>query len=168
MSGKVIQTLSMIVAMDSASGIGYKNTLPWSLQEDLAHFKNTTLGFPMIMGRNTHQSIGRALPGRRNIVITSRESLKDDRIELAKTIEAAFLLATMNNEPSAFVIGGASIYNQAMPYVDRLIVTKIHATFQCDTFFPFINPSEWELVDSSDHVGAEENVPYSILHYKRR
>ncbi|MDB5838298.1 MAG: Dihydrofolate reductase, partial [Herminiimonas sp.] len=113
--------LAIVVAVDSRNGIGLANTLPWRLPEDLAHFKRTTTGHPIIMGRKTFDSIGRALPNRRNIVITRNPSWRHDGVETAASLAGA---AAMVAGTDAFIIGGAQIYADALARTDRLIVTE--------------------------------------------
>src|SRR5476649_707740 len=114
--------LTIIVATDQQGGIGINNTLPWRLPEDLAHFKRLTSGHPIIMGRKTFDSIGRALPNRRNIVITRNLDWRHEGIESAGSLDAAIALT---GEEEAFIIGGAKIYADALPRADKLIVTEI-------------------------------------------
>src|ERR1019366_8458389 len=118
--------LTIIVATDAQRGIGINNTLPWRLPEDLAHFKRTTSGHPIIMGRKTFDSIGRALPNRRNIVITRNPDWRREGIESAGSLNIAMALA---GEEEAFIIGGAKIYAEALPRADKLIVTEIAKRF---------------------------------------
>ncbi|UUZ49074.1 dihydrofolate reductase [Massilia sp. B-10] len=124
--------LTLIVAMDRQRGIGIDNKLPWHLPEDLAHFKRLTSGHPIIMGRKTFDSIGRALPNRRNIVITRNPAWRHDGVEAVTSLEAA--LALVGDTP-AFIIGGAQIFAASMDLAERLIITEIDHNFACDTFF---------------------------------
>lgn len=158
-------SISIIVATDSHNGIGIKNTLPWHLPEDLAHFKQTTLKHPIIMGRKTFDSIGRPLPGRRNIVITRNPEWQHEGVETALSLEEAIDLAQGTH---AFIIGGAQIYAQALPLADRLIITRIDKQFDCDAFFPDISPDTWlELVRETHHSDAND-FNYAFLTYIRR
>jgi dihydrofolate reductase len=134
--------ISLIVAMDRKRGIGIANHLPWRLPEDLAHFKRTTTGHAIIMGRKTFDSIGRPLPGRRNIVVTRNPGWKKEGVLTAATPEQACALA--QDEQEAFIIGGAELFIQTMALVDRMIVTEIAAEFDCDTFFPEVDPAAWQ------------------------
>src|SRR5438067_9831623 len=117
------QHITLVVAMDANRGIGIDNKLPWHLPEDLAHFKRVTLGHPIIMGRKTWDSIGRPLPGRRNIVITRNPQWHADGTERASSLTSALDLA--RNESKVFVIGGGEIYAQALPLADELVLTEI-------------------------------------------
>src|SRR3954469_18544425 len=118
--------LTIGVATDSRGGIGINNTLPWRLPEDLAHFKRTTTGHPIIMGRKTFDSIGRPLPNRRNIVITRNPAWRHDHVDSATSLADAAALAD-GSEP--FVIGGAQIFAEALPLSQKMIVTEIAKAF---------------------------------------
>lgn len=157
--------LTIVVAIDSQRGIGVKNALPWHLPEDLAHFKKTTTGHPIIMGRKTFDSIGRPLPNRRNIVITRNREWKHEGVDAVTSLEAAIALA---GNADAFVIGGAQIFIEALPRVDRLIVTEIEKTFNCDTFFPQIDADHWQEVARERHQSAKTGLPYAYVTYQRR
>ncbi|OGB23212.1 MAG: diacylglycerol kinase [Burkholderiales bacterium RIFCSPLOWO2_02_FULL_57_36] len=157
--------LSIVVAIDSQRGIGANNTLPWHLPEDLAHFKRTTSGHPIIMGRKTFDSIGRPLPNRRNIVITRNAHWAHDGVDTAASLDAAIELA---GDAEAFVIGGAQIFIEALPRVDKLIVTEIAATFDCDTFFSPIDPEQWEEISREPHQSEKTGLHYAFVTYQRR
>ncbi len=115
--------------------------MPWHLPEDLAHFKRTTLGHPVIMGRRTWESIGRPLPGRRNIVVSRTPGFRPPGAEAASSLEDAWRAAAGSDE--AFVIGGAQLYAQALPQADRIYLTDIVAEVPGDTFFPDLEPGRW-------------------------
>lgn len=156
--------LSIIVATDKKRGIGINNQLPWHLPEDLAHFKNTTSGHPIIMGRKTYDSIGRPLPKRRNIVISRNSEWNQNGVEIVHSIEQALALL---NEEQAFVIGGAQIYQQALPLAERLIVTEIQAEYACDAFFPSIDPQVWEESSRQSFISSN-NLAYDIVIYLKK
>lgn len=156
--------LAIVVAVDSRNGIGLANTLPWRLPEDLAHFKRTTTGHPIIMGRKTFDSIGRALPNRRNIVITRNPSWRHDGVETAASLAGA---AAMVAGTDAFIIGGAQIYADALARTDRLIVTEIDKAFDCDAFFPAIDPQQWKEMARERHHSAESGFDYAFVTYER-
>jgi dihydrofolate reductase len=156
--------LTIIVATDINRGIGINNTLPWHLPEDLAHFKRLTSGHPIIMGRKTFDSIGRPLPNRRNIVISRNAGWGHDGAERVGSLEEALALVAGGSE--AFVIGGAQVFEQAMPLVDKLVVTRIGRAFECDTFFPALAEGEWQEVAREDHVSAA-GLPYAFITYAR-
>jgi dihydrofolate reductase len=157
--------LTIVVAVDNQGGIGVNNTLPWHLPEDLAHFKQTTSGHPIIMGRKTFDSIGRPLPNRRNIVITRNQEWKHEGVDATTSLDAAVALA---GNTEAFIIGGAQIFIEALPRVDRLIVTEIDKTFDCDTFFPQIDLNQWQEVAREQHQSAKAGLPYAFVTFERR
>ena len=126
--------ISLIAAVDRQGGIGKNNQLLVRLPEDLRHFKRTTLGCPLIMGRKTWDSIGRPLPGRRSIVLTRDPAWHAAGAEPAASLDAALALA--GDAPKVFVMGGAEIYAQALPFAHELVLTEIDATFEADIFFP--------------------------------
>ena len=157
-------TLTLIVATDRHNGIGIRNTLPWRLPEDLAFFKRTTTGHPIIMGRKTFDSIGRALPNRRNIVVTRNADWSHAGVEAVSSLQQAAVLA---GDGEAFVIGGAQIYVEALPLAARLIVTEIGADFECDAFFPLINKNEWKELSRERYTSTNEQLSYAIVTYVR-
>jgi dihydrofolate reductase len=156
--------LTIIVATDSSNGIGINNTLPWHLPEDLAHFKRLTSGHPIIMGRKTFDSIGRPLPNRRNIVITRNAAWQHDGVESAASLQDA--LAIVSGVTDAFVIGGGQIFEQALPLVGKLVITRIAQTYACDAFFPELPAGEWQEVAREEHVSAA-GLPYAFITYTR-
>lgn len=155
--------ITLIVAMDAARGIGIDNRLPWHLPEDLAHFKRVTLGHPIIMGRKTFDSIGRPLPKRRNVVVTRNPAWSHEGVEHAGGLPEA--VALVGSAP-AFIIGGAQVFAEAMPLADRMIVTEIAQTFDCDTFFPPIDPAEWREAARERHQ-ADSGLAFDIVTYER-
>ena len=157
--------LSIIVATDKRGGIGINNQLPWHLPEDLQHFKNTTSGFPIIMGRKTYDSIGRPLPKRRNIVISRNSEWNQAGVETVNSLQQAVHLL---QGAEAFVIGGAQIYSQALEYADRLIVTEIQAEYQCDAFFPEIAPHLWHESSREHYHSNNGNLAYDIVIYLKK
>jgi dihydrofolate reductase len=127
-------TLSLIAIVARDGGIGYNNELLWHLSEDLKHFKRTTLGCPVIMGRKTWDSIGRPLPGRRNIVVSRNPAWSASGAEAVADLQSALKLVP--DAPKVFVIGGAQLYAAAMPLADELVLTEVDAQAAADTFFP--------------------------------
>jgi dihydrofolate reductase len=156
--------LTIVVAIDAQRGIGTNNTLPWHLPEDLAHFKRTTTGHPIIMGRKTFDSIGRPLPNRRNIVVTRSPDWRHDGVEAVTSLDAAIALV---RDVPACIIGGAQIFNEALPRVDRLVVTEIAKTFDCDTFFPVIDSAQWTEVARETHHSDAGGFDYAFVTYQR-
>lgn len=156
--------LTIIVATDASNGIGINNTLPWHLPEDLAHFKRLTSGHPIIMGRKTFDSIGRPLPNRRNIVISRNAEWGHDGVERVGSLEEARALVA--GVEQAFVIGGAQVYQQALPLVDKLVITRIGRTYECDAFFPALPDGEWQETGREEHVSAA-GLPYAFISFTR-
>ncbi len=157
--------ISLIVAMDRKRGIGIANQLPWKLPEDLAHFKRTTTGHAIIMGRKTFDSIGRPLPGRRSIVVTRNPDWRHEGTQVAATPEQACALA--RHEQEAFIIGGAEIFEQTIALADRMIVTEIDAEFDCDTFFPQVDQASWQETGRESLHSAASGLDFAIVTYDR-
>ena len=158
-------SLTLIVAIDRNNGIGINNTLPWRLPEDLAFFKKTTTGHPIIMGRKTFDSIGRPLPNRRNIVLTRNAGWSHEGVERAGSLDDA---AKMAGDGEVFVIGGAQVYVDAIRIADKLVVTEIDADYACDAFFPAIDPAAWQEVARERHHSDSNGWDYSFVIYQRR
>jgi dihydrofolate reductase len=154
--------LTLVVAMDAARGIGIDNRLPWHLPQDLAHFKRVTLERPIVMGRKTFDSIGRPLPRRRNIVVTRNPDWSHEGVDVARSLEQA--IAMLNGE-AASIIGGAQVFAQAMDVADRMIVTHIDKVYDCDTFFPAIDPTLWRI--SAREAQHADGVDFSFVTYER-
>jgi dihydrofolate reductase len=157
--------LTLVVAIDAEHGIGVDNRLPWHLPADLAHFKRVTLGKPVVMGRKTFDSIGRPLPGRRNIVITRNAGWSHAGVETAGSLEAALELL---GDDAASIIGGAQVFDQAMALAERMIVTEIDHVYPCDTFFPPIDPAVWREAARETHSPEADGVAYAFVTYERR
>jgi dihydrofolate reductase len=157
--------LSLIVAMDRRRLIGRDNALPWRLPEDLRHFKATTLGKPIIMGRKTWESLGRPLPGRRNILVSRNPAYAAEGAEVAASLPAALQLA--QDEEEVFVIGGSELYRQALPLAHRLYLTEIDAAFEGDAWFPEFSADEWLETSREPQVGAD-GLPFAFVLYERR
>ena len=157
--------LTLVVARARNGTIGRNNALPWRLPEDLAHFKRTTLGAPIIMGRKTWDSIGRPLPGRRNIVVSRNTALKLEGAEVVGSLEAAQLLCI--GAEQVFLIGGAQLYAEALPSADRLVVTEIDADVEGDAFFPAIDPTQWIETSREIHHSEANGFDYAFVTYDR-
>lgn len=140
--------LSIIVAMDENGCIGLNNQLPWRLSADLRRFKALTMGHHLIMGRKTYESIGRPLPGRTSIVITRQESFNAPGCITSHSFTTALTIAENAGENEAFIIGGAQVFNQALPIADKIYLTLIHASYDCDVHFPPFDQSAWTKVDT--------------------
>ncbi len=158
--------ISIVVAMAANGVIGQDNELPWHLPADLKHFKQTTMGKPILMGRKTWESIGRPLPGRTNIVITRDSSYYAAGCIVVDSIEAAISAAGEQDE--VMVIGGAELYRQVLPYADTIYLTRIHERFEGDTRFPEIPDTEWQQLERVDHEADEINPhAYSFIRLER-
>jgi dihydrofolate reductase len=146
--------VSLIVAMDRQRVIGHQGRLPWHLPEDLKRFKALTMGHAMIMGRKTHESIGRLLPGRRSIIVTRQRDYTVPGALVVHSIEEA--LKACAGEDEVFVIGGAEIYREAMPLADRIYLTQINADHPGDTLFPEISSHAWRETKREKSAAAGE------------
>lgn len=158
--------LSLIVAMDKNRVIGYQNQLPWHLSADLRHFKAVTMGKPIIMGRKTFDSIGRTLPGRRNIIITRNRKYNAEGADIFYSLEEA--LNAVQDIEEIMIIGGATIFNEALPIASRIYLTHIDYAFLGDTFFPEITKHQWDEVSREDHSADDNNrYDYSFVTLER-
>ncbi|MGE6259114.1 dihydrofolate reductase [Heyndrickxia sporothermodurans] len=158
--------VSLIVAMDLNRVIGNKNDLPWRLPKDWQYLKETTMGHPLIMGRKNFDSIGKPLPGRRNIVLTRDQTFLINGCEIAHSIEEVFHLC--KTEEEIFIFGGEQIYKLFLPYVQKMYITKIHHEFKGDTFFPIIHFDEWNEIYKKNGITDKENpFIYSFHIYER-
>lgn len=159
--------LSLIVARARNGAIGLEGKMPWHLPQDLAHFKRTTLGHPIIMGRKTWESIGRPLPGRHNLVVTRNAAYPATGAEVVTSLEQA--LARVAALDEVFVIGGGELYALAMPLAQRLVVTEIDAEFAGDAFFPTPAAGEWQETARENHPpSAEQPLGYAFVTYERK
>lgn len=159
--------LSLIAALAKNRVIGIENRLPWKLPEDLAHFKALTLGHPILMGRKTFESLGRPLPGRRNIVITRNVNYQPAGCEIATSIPAAIDLCTDTDE--IFFIGGAALYTQVLPLVDRLYLTEVQTEAQGDAWFPEFDQSAFREISREAHTGEKgDRLRFNFVVYERK
>lgn len=158
------RTLSLIAAVARNGAIGKDNALLWRLPEDLKFFKLTTLGCPVVMGRKTWDSIGRPLPGRRNIVITRNTAWQAEGAEVFHDLASA--LAATADAPKVFVIGGGELYAQALPLADELVLTEVDADFDGDTFFPDWERSAFTEVSRETHT-ADAGWAYHFVVRRR-
>ena len=141
---------NIIVAISDNNAIGRNNELLWHISADMKFFRRQTLGWPVIMGRKTFESIGRALPGRANIVI-SRGFTTGEDVEVVGSLQDAFAIAESTNLEKCFVMGGGQIYSQALAQADRLVVTHVHTVIEdADTYFPPIDPAQWQVSSRSE------------------
>lgn len=159
--------LSIIVAVGENNVIGKDNQLIWHLPRDMKHFKETTTGHYIIMGRKTYESNGRPLPNRTNVILTRDKGYNAEGCIVVHSLEEAINLA--KNDPEPFIIGGGVIYEIAMPLVDRIYLTQIHHKFNGDTFFPEINMGEWIEVEKRVFKPDEKNkYPFTIFTLDRK
>ena len=147
--------LSIIVAMDDNQLIGKDNALPWHLPADLGYFKKTTTGKTVLMGRKTYESIGFALPIRRNVVVSRNSDFSAAGCEVVSSIEAALELAKEDDE--VMIMGGASFYEQLLPSVERLYITQIEGTYAGDAYFPNFNRDDFVESFRQSHEPDEKN-----------
>jgi dihydrofolate reductase len=150
--------ISFIVAMDKNQVIGKDNELPWHLPADLAYFKRITMGNPIIMGRKTHESIGRALPGRKNIIVTRNLDYQSSTCTVLNHLEDVEKLEKESDE-ELFVIGGAEVFKELLSIADRLYVTHINHEFEGDTYFPVVNWENWKVLYQEKGIKDDKN-PY--------
>ena len=164
MSGDV--KIAIVVAMAENRVIGLDNRLPWHLPADLRHFRQVTVGKPVLMGRKTHESIGRPLPERTNIVVTRDRCYEAPGCVVVHSIESAIKEAGGHEE--VMVIGGTDFYRQLLPKADRLYLTLVHAAFEGDARFPELDECEWREVERTDCAPDEKNPwPYSFIRLER-
>jgi dihydrofolate reductase len=158
--------ISLIAAVSKNNVIGNDNKLLWHLPADLKHFKEITSDHTVIMGRKTYESIGKALPKRRNIVVTRQEDFVAEGCEVFHHLQAA--IDTCLNEDEVFIIGGGEIYNQAIYAADKIYLTRIYTIIEGDTRFPEFSFSEWKLIQYIRHHADEKNkYEYSFSEYER-
>ena len=160
--------ISLIVAMASNQAIGLNNQMPWHLSADLKRFKQITMGHPILMGRLTFEAIGRPLPGRTNIVVSRNPAYHADGCIVADSLEAA-VRAGCRLSDQIFVIGGAILYEAALPLAETLYITQINRAFEGDTFFPVFNRSHWVEEEREDVADdGQAGFGYSFLKYEKK
>jgi len=161
-------TVSLIWAMADNRVIGIENRLPWKLPADMKWFRSQTMGKPIVMGRLTFESFGaKPLPGRRNLIVSRNPDYRAEGAEVFDSLEAALAAAAEDEE--VMVIGGASLYAQALPHADRLYMTLVHTALEGDAHFPDVDMAQWQEVERTDSVADEKNpYPYSFVILQRR
>ncbi|MBK8065962.1 MAG: dihydrofolate reductase [Betaproteobacteria bacterium] len=164
-SGAGRPRVAMIAAVAANGVIGAGNRMPWHLPEDLRHFKAATLGHPVIMGRKTWESIGRPLPGRRNVVVSRQRDLQLQGAQLAASLHDA--LARCADVDEVFVIGGGELYREALPLASRIVLTEIAQAFDGDTRFPALDPGAWRETTRQAQTSAE-GLRFDFVEYERR
>lgn len=156
--------ISLVVAYSDNRAIGRDNALPWRLKADLAHFKRTTMGSPILMGRNTWDSLGRPLPGRRNLVISRNPALEAGGATVHASLRDA--INACGDAATVFIIGGAQIYAQALPMADEIIATEVHTQTDGDAFFPPL-PAGWKEIERQPQP-PENGLDFDFVVYRRR
>lgn len=157
--------ISIIVAIAENNVIGINNQLIWHLPNDLKRFKEITMGHHMIMGRKTWESIGRALPGRTTIVVTRNKDFKPQGALVAHSLEDALEMAKADNE--IFVVGGGELYRQALPLANKFYLTRVHQSYEGDTFFPEIDMNQWVEVYSQEGEPAQDGPRFTYINLER-
>ena len=160
--------ITIIAAIGNHNELGKDNDLIWHLPADLKRFKKITTGHTIIMGRNTFESIGKPLPNRRSVIITRNLDYHQEGCTVVHSLEEALQL--ISQEEKAFIIGGAQIYKEAMQkgIAHQLDITKVHAHFEADVFFPEINSQDWKLISEETFTPDEKNTyHYSFLKYQK-
>lgn len=158
--------ISLIVAHDPNRVIGFENKMPWHIPGDLAYFKKITMGKAMVMGRKTFESIGRVLPGRKNIIVTRNDEYQVDGAEVVTDLVKAIEIASEHHE-EVMVIGGEQIFRAILPKADRLYITLIQQNFEGDTYFPPYG-DEWVLIETTEDMQTADGITYVYLVYERR
>ncbi|MCK5876893.1 MAG: dihydrofolate reductase [Candidatus Marithrix sp.] len=165
--GIPIKMLTLCVATDENGLIGKDNDLPWHLPADLKNFRAITMGKPIVMGHKTYKSIGHPLSGRTNIIISHNPNLIIAGCQVLNSLDAVLKLSQSHAE--TVVIGGMTIYKMLLPYVQKMYVTKIHAKFTGNTYFPDYAAEQWQEIERQDHLANEKNkYSYSFLILARK
>ena len=160
--------ISIVAALDDDMGIGKAGGLPWRLSADMRRFKTLTMGHTLIMGRKTWESIGKALPGRISMVVTRSLKYSAAGAEVFTSLENALETAERQGETETFVIGGAQIFELALPLADRMYLTRVHARLDCDVLFPKYREEHWLEIERQDLLANEDNnYPTTYLILKR-
>jgi dihydrofolate reductase len=161
--------MTIVVAIAANGVIGRDGGLPWRLPSDLAHFKRLTMGHTLVMGRRTWESIGRALPGRRTIVVSRRGALElPDGVDHASSLDDAVGLARGRGESELFLVGGASLYQEGLGLADRMVITWVDDSVEGDVHFPAVGWGEWrELGRVAPPADPRDEHPYVVVEYER-
>ena len=160
--------LSLIAALDRGFAIGKDNTLPWQLPADLKRFKTLTLGKPLLMGRRTAESLGRALPGRRNLVLTRSGRVPFEGMQAVASLDGALQLANEDQASELCVIGGGEVFAMTLPIATRMHLTWVDTVVDgADAFFPRIDPAQWEVVAREAHAAdATHALAFEFVDYE--
>lgn len=159
--------LCIVVAASTNDVIGSDGSLPWRLPEDLKHFKQITMGKAIVMGRKTYESIGHALPGRRNVIMSRQPGYSADNCEIVSSAEEA--LELLQNEGEVMIIGGGSLYRQFLPQTGRIYLTRVDAEIEGDTYFPALDMDQWRVVQrESFPVTDDRERSFAIAELRRK
>jgi len=158
--------ISLIVAHDPNRVIGFENTMPWHIPGDLAYFKKVTMGKAMVMGRKTFESIGRVLPGRKNIIVTRNPNYQVEGAEVVTDLVKAVEIASAHHE-EVMVIGGEQIFRAILPKAHRMYITFIQQSYDGDTYFPPYG-DDWVLVETTEDMSTPDGITYVYLVYERK
>lgn len=159
-------TLSIIVALSENNVVGINNQLPWHLSADLKRVKTLTMGHHLIMGRKTHESIGKPLPGRTNVIITRNKNYKAEGCIVVSSLQEA--LETSKGDSEVFIFGGGEIFREALPLVQKIYMTRVHHHVDGDTHFPQLNTSDWKEISRQDFEADEKNnFSYSFIELEK-
>jgi len=159
--------ISLIVAIAKNGVIGNNNTLPWHLPADLAYFRKTTMGHTIVMGRRNYEDIGKALAGRKNVVLTRNSTFSADNCLVAHSVDEVREIIDSNDE--TFIIGGAEIYRLFLPFTDKLYITHVDSAVEGNITFPQYNTAQWELESEEFASAAGDNtLPFRFCVYRRR
>jgi dihydrofolate reductase len=160
--------MTLIVAASENGVIGRDGDLPWRLPADLAHFKQVTMGKPVVMGRKTWESIGRPLPGRTNIVLSRQPGYEAKGCRVVGSLGEAILIGSAEGAEELMVIGGEALYAETLPVADRILLTRVHAVLDGDTHFPALDQDAWTVTAVERHEADERNdYAYSFLELTR-
>ncbi|MBS1761171.1 MAG: dihydrofolate reductase [Bacteroidetes bacterium] len=160
--------ISLVVAAANNNAIGKEGKMPWHLPNDLKHFKNITWGMPVVMGRKTFDSLGKPLPGRKNIVITRQKEWAAEGAIKAENIKDALFIAQQADANEIMIIGGGEIFKSIFNRAKKIYMTRVEADPEADTFFPVIDPARWHLMSQQNYEADEKNAyNYSFQTWER-
>ncbi len=160
--------ISIVAAVDQKGGIGRDNRLPWHLSDDLKHFRRLTIGHHVLMGRKTYESSQGKMPGRKLIVLSRSTGLLAPDVKIVSSLEAGIKFAQDAGEAELFIIGGAQVFAQALPFANHIYYTEVRADAGADTFFPVFDRSQWKESSRLDFpAGPKNDYPFSILHLEK-
>lgn len=155
--------ISIIVAVSENNVIGKQGQIPWHSPEDLKHFKTTTVGHHILMGRRTHESIGKPLANRTNLILTRDEKFKPEGCLVFQELGDAIRFARDKKEDELFIVGGEQIYKFTLPIVERIYLTEVKRTFDGDTYFPEIDEEKWRELSREEHLDLEPPLIFRTL-----